>query len=179
MRAGKNIILVGFMGTGKSTVGRLLAKKLQKEFYDTDAEVERVTGLSVKEIFRRYGEVRFRSEEKAALKRLLQGDNRVIATGGGIVLDPENRELMQARGVVVCLTATPEEIYRRVKNNDDRPLLQGVDAWEKLLRLWEERRPIYSLFPLQVKTDGKSREEVVAEIIALLSSQEKEEELEG
>lgn len=139
-----NLVLIGYMGTGKTTVGRKLAKKLGLKFIDTDHEIERVTGMPVNDIFKKLGEVRFRSEEKAAVRRVSREHGQVIATGGGVVLDPENMELLKETGVVVRLLATPETIYDRVKRKKTRPLLQTDDPLQKIKDMLAEREPLYS-----------------------------------
>ena len=99
-----NIILIGFMGTGKTAVGKRLAAILGKSFYDTDQEVEAVTGMTISQLFNKYGEVRFRSEENLAIQRLMKKDNCIIATGGGIILNQQNIDFLAEKGVVICLT---------------------------------------------------------------------------
>jgi len=103
-----NIVLIGFMGTGKTAVGRRLAALLNKSFYDSDQEVENVTGMSIPQLFSRYGEIRFRSEENLIINKLSRYDNCVIATGGGVVLNGENIRMLREKGVIVCLSARPE-----------------------------------------------------------------------
>lgn len=148
----KNIALIGFMGTGKTSVGKKLAQDLGYVFVDTDQEVERVTGLTVAGIFKKHGEIRFRSEESLALKRLLKAEGQVIATGGGIVLKPENVELLKEKTFVVALTARPEVIYQRVEKRGTRPLLKGGDLMERITQLMEERKDAYNFANLVVDT---------------------------
>ncbi len=159
-----NLVLVGFMGTGKTSVGRKLAKKLGMQFVDTDHEIERVTGMTVNEIFKKHGEIRFRSEEKAAVRRVTADDNQVIATGGGVVLDPANVQMLKQNGVVVCLTAAPEIIYDRVKKKKDRPLLQTEKPLETIKRLLAERQPFYEAAGRAVDTSNRSLDEIVEEV---------------
>lgn len=121
----RNIVLIGFMGTGKSTVGRRLAQALSWNFVDTDAEIGDVTELSVSEIFRRYGETRFRSEESIVVTRLAQTEEIVIATGGGTVLNPINWEVLAQNGIIVSLYAPLEVILQRIGHKNDRPLLRS------------------------------------------------------
>ncbi len=152
----KNIALIGFMGTGKTSVGKKLAQDLGYSFVDTDQEVERITGLTVAEIFKKHGEIRFRSEESLALKRLLKAEGQVIATGGGIVLKPENVGLLKEQTFVVALTARPEVIYQRVETRDSRPLLKGGDLMAKIIQLMEERKDAYDFADLVVDTSELS-----------------------
>ncbi len=152
------------MGTGKTTVGRKLAKKLGLKFIDTDQEIERITGLTANTIFKKHGEIRFRSEEKAAVRRITREDNQVIATGGGIVLDPENVQMLKKSGIIVCLVAAPEVIYQRVKRKKTRPLLQTGDPLEIIYRLLKERLPFYRCADEIVDTSNLGLDEVVAEI---------------
>lgn len=124
----RNIYLTGFSGTGKSTVGALVAQRLGFRFVDLDTEIERQAGRSVPEIFKAEGEEAFRRYEAEALRRLGTEGNLVVATGGGVVLRPENRRLMAETGLVVCLEARPETITRRLANlAPTRPLLTGPD----------------------------------------------------
>jgi shikimate kinase len=159
----RNIILVGFMGTGKSTVGKRLAKVLGWSFVDTDAEIGDVTGLNISEIFRRHGETRFRSEERLVVKRLKEREHCIIATGGGTVLDPQNWEDLSKTGVMITLYAPLDEIYERIGHRSDRPLLKG--SREEVQKLWEERQPIYGKADWILDTTDKGIDEVVVEII--------------
>lgn len=161
-----NIILMGFMGTGKSTVGKRLARILGWSFMDTDAEIERLTGLSVSEIFRRHGETRFRSEERLLVKRLKERENCVIATGGGTVLDPQNLEELAQSGVMITLYAPVDEIYERIGYRNDRPLLRGER--EEVEKLWAERQPFYRQADYIIDTTDMGIDEVVQEIIQLI-----------
>lgn len=160
-----NLVLIGFMGTGKTTVGKKVAKELGMEFVDTDKEIEKITGLTVSEIFAKDGEVRFRSEERAAVRRLTQGDNRVIATGGGVVLNPENMALLRAHGVVISLVATPEVIYERVRRKKTRPLLTSSDLLASIEKLLEERADLYREADAAVDTSKMNLLQVRDEVI--------------
>lgn len=168
-----NLVLTGFMGTGKTTVGKKVARELGMEFVDTDKEIEQVTGLAISEIFYRYGEIRFRSEEQAAVRRLAQGDNRVIATGGGVVLNQENMTHLRANGVVVCLAASPEVIYERVRRKKTRPLLATEDPKATIRELLQEREQFYRVADVIVDTSGKNPEQVRDEVIAIFKSRTK------
>lgn len=117
----KNIILIGFMGTGKSSLGRRLARRLGYKFIDTDSAIEKVTGKTVAQIFRKDGEIRFRSEEKLQVRKLSGQSGLVVATGGGTVLDQENVDLLKQNGIFICLRADPEIILQRVKTKSAGP----------------------------------------------------------
>lgn len=162
-----NLVLIGFMGTGKTTVGKKVAKELGMEFVDTDKDVEQVTGLTVKEIFDKFGEVRFRSEEQASVRRLAQGDNRVIATGGGVVLNPGNMDVLRANGVIICLAAEPEVIFERVRRKKTRPLLAAGDLLDNIKKLIQERRDLYRTADATVNTTDMSLQQVRDEVIRL------------
>lgn len=158
------LILTGFMGTGKSAAGRLLAEELGWDFLDLDEEVERAAGKSVARIFAEEGEVRFREREAEALSLALTRTRLVIATGGGVLGRAENRRILAGR-TVVNLGASVQECLRRVRGSPvERPLLSGPDPQAAARRLWEERRPLYAAVPLQVDTTGKSPREVAREI---------------
>jgi shikimate kinase len=138
-----NIIFVGLMGAGKTTVGRTLAKNLKKTFLDTDLEIEKRTGVKIPVIFEMEGEQGFRKRESTVLDELSQRDNVVLATGGGAVLDEHNRALMKQRGLVVYLRADIHDLYMRTRNDKNRPLLQTADPQQKLRQLFEIRDPLY------------------------------------
>lgn len=161
-RSEQNIVVTGFMGTGKTTVGQYLAKRLERPFIDTDAEIERRAGRSIADIFTRDGEAVFRRSE-ARLCRFYAGQRRlVIATGGGMLADPRNRAVMLASGFVVCLDASPDTIRERLAGETGRPLFSG--DWEALLAA---RQPAYAEIPFHVNTDGQPPEAVAEEVLAL------------
>ena len=159
-----NLVLVGFMGTGKTTVGIKLARKFDMKFVDTDHEIEHATGMSVNDIFEKYSEVRFRSEEKAAVRRVTREQGQVIATGGGVVLDPENMEMLKQNGVIVCLAARPEVIYHRVKRRKTRPLLQTENPLQTITELLSLRIPFYALADYTVDTSDLLLDEVTVQV---------------
>jgi len=139
----EHVLLVGMMGSGKSTVGRIVASRLRRPFLDSDADVERRTGKSVPEIFAERGERAFRAEERAALGTVLAcGVPSVVAVAGGAVLDPEVRRRVRSAGVVVWLDVAPSALFRRIGNGAGRPLL-GTDPAGTLARLDSIRRPVY------------------------------------
>ena len=159
-----NLILVGFMGTGKSYLGSLVAKALLLDFVDLDKVIEENTRESIKSFFKLYGEPAFRNKETNMLKKNLEKKHQVIAVGGGAILRIENRQHMLEKGRVVCLTATIDTLWHRLKNDQSRPLITGKEAKEKLRLLLEERRDIYDSFAWKVSTDNKTAKECVEEI---------------
>lgn len=138
-----NIFLVGLMGAGKTSVGRLLAKRLGKQFVDSDHEIEARTGVRIPVIFEIEGEAGFRQRESATLQELTAGHDLVLATGGGAVLDPRNREVLKSRGTVVYLRASVDELWNRTKHDRNRPLLQTPDPRGRLTELMAQRDPLY------------------------------------
>ncbi len=139
-----NIIFIGLMGAGKTTVGRQLAKQLGKTFYDTDHEVEKRTGVKIPVIFDLEGEAGFRKREAAVIEELVHQTNIILATGGGAVLAEENRKVLKENGCVIYLRATVNDLYKRMRHDKQRPLLQNVDIKAKLETLYQERNPIYT-----------------------------------
>ncbi|MDI6812328.1 MAG: shikimate kinase [Desulfitobacteriaceae bacterium] len=171
MDPNKNIVLIGFMGTGKSTVGKRLAKSLDWKFVDTDVAIEELTGLSVVELFRLHGETRFRSEEALLVQRLSEQRGCVFATGGGTVLNSENWAFLAQHGVLVQLYATVETILERVgARPNTRPLLKG--SRERIEALWQARQEIYARADMIVDTTDKDVDEVAGEILSRLEGQE-------
>jgi shikimate kinase len=136
------LILVGLPGSGKSTVGRQLARRLGLQFNDSDHAIEQRLGCSIASFFEHEGEAAFRDVEEAVIAELCAQDG-VIATGGGAVLRPANRERLRASGHVVYLSSTPEDVFRRVRHDKGRPLLQVDDPMKKLRELYAERDPLY------------------------------------
>lgn len=160
-----NIFLVGPMGSGKSAVGRQLARMLQREFFDSDAEIEARTGVDIPFIFEKEGEAGFRRREREVIAALTALDRIVLATGGGAVLDPENRTALASRGLVVYLDASVDQQLERTRLSSHRPLLDTPDPAEQLARLMRERGPLYrELAALTVVTDGRMVREVAQEI---------------
>lgn len=160
----KNIVLIGFMGVGKSTLGRRLAKQLGYKFIDTDSIIEEVTGKTVEQIFRTDGEIRFRSEEKLLVRKLAGQTGLVIATGGGMVLDQENVELLKQNGVLIGLHADPQVIMQRVKNKRRRPLLSKGNLFENIIRLTKEREGAYDIAEFTLDTGKLTYDEMLQEI---------------
>lgn len=137
------ITLVGMPGCGKSTVGRHLARQLGLDFADSDAEIEQQIGCSIRDYFDREGEAAFREHEHRVIDRLTRGDRLVLATGGGAVLRPDNRDTLHGRCTCFYLRTTPEELARRLRHDTQRPLLQGGNPLFKLRTLYRERDPLY------------------------------------
>lgn len=162
-----NIVLIGFMGTGKSVAGRRLARRLNRDFIDMDQEIEKFLGMSISEVFARFGEVRFRSEEHLMVRRLAEMENKVISTGGGVVLNPENMRLLRKNGIIVALTADPEVVFRRVSGNRRRPLLARADL-ETVRERMEARAPYYRNADIVVDSSEGTPEDTVEEILRAL-----------
>jgi len=162
----RNIILIGPMGSGKSTIGNIIARRLNREFMDSDHFIEKRTGVDIARIFDIEGEQGFRDRESNALRELLSENNRVIATGGGSVLRDENRQLLKQKGYIVFLDTTVIQQLQRLRRDKKRPLLQTENPRERLETLLLERRPIYlDLADLVVKTDKRMARRLAADII--------------
>jgi len=166
-REALNVALYGFMGVGKSTVGKALSERLGYGFVDMDEMIERRAGVKIKDMFAAEGEKRFRALEKEVAKEVAEKDRHVIACGGGAVLDPENAEALRSNSVLILLTASIDEIVERTRDNDERPLLNVDDAQaEALLR---ERMPLYlEAADLVMDTTGASPTQLAAEIAVAL-----------
>jgi shikimate kinase len=162
----RNVFLIGPMGSGKSAVGRLLARLLDAPFYDSDAEIERRTGVDISYIFEREGEVGFREREREVIDELTRVEPVVLATGGGAVLRPENRRYLAERGHVVYLQTSVEQQVHRVRHAKHRPLLANVDPEAKLEQLMRDRASLYlSIADSTVTTDGRKVQYVAEEIL--------------
>ena len=165
-----NIVLIGFMGTGKSTIARELAKTRQMNIVEMDEEIVRRRGKSIADIFKEEGEEYFRDLETALLKELQTKEHQVISCGGGAVLREENVRVMKKNGCVVLLTALPQTIYERVKNNTDRPILQGNMNVEYIASLMEKRREKYEkASDIVIATDGKNVSQICEEMLQKLA----------
>jgi len=162
----RSIVLIGMMGVGKSSIGRRLGARLGIPFVDADAEIERAAGMSITDIFARHGEAAFRSGEARVIARLLNGGPQVLATGGGAVMNPATRALIQERGVSIWLSAELELLLRRIsKRKVERPMLQTADPAATLRELLAAREPIYAQADLTVQSRDVPHDAVVAEII--------------
>lgn len=164
------------MGAGKTTIGRLIAKQLGMEFYDSDFEIERRTGVKIPLIFELEGQEGFRKREAAVIEELSQLDNIVMATGGGAVLLPENRAFLKNNGTVIYLRANPHDLWQRTRNDKTRPLLQGGDIKQTLEKLYVERNPIYTeLANYIVDTGAQSAADITNHIEQMLQAQQAKE----
>jgi len=161
----KNIILTGFMGTGKTAVAKELSRLLNLKMVDIDNEIEKAEGITINEIFKRYGESKFRGIETEMIKKISSEKNLIISTGGGVVLREENIRMLKENGIIICLIATPETIFERTKNNSDRPLLQVSDPLKKIKELLEFRMPFYKKADIIINTEGKTPLQIAEEII--------------
>ena len=162
----ENIILIGFMGVGKTSLGKLLASKLGRAFIDLDEKIERDSNMTIPQIFEMHGEKYFRELEKAAVREVTVRKNLVIATGGGTVKDEENLQLLKNSGVIICLTADAEEIFRRTEKRGERPVLDGGgnERLETIKKLLAEREKFYSQADFKIDTTEWSPLQIVNEI---------------
>ncbi|ABC32619.1 Shikimate kinase [Hahella chejuensis KCTC 2396] len=175
VKAKKNVVLVGPMGTGKTTIGKLLAKELQFEFVDSDREIEARCGADIPWIFDVEGEVGFRGREKSVIADLSQRDAVVIATGGGAVVDPDNQIALKENGFIVYLHTSVEQQYQRTRKDRKRPLLRSEDPLSVLKKLMSVREPIYrSIADLIISTDSKRPKGVVRDIVKTLRASREE-----
>jgi shikimate kinase len=160
----KNIVITGFMGTGKTAVGRELARLLDMRLIDLDAEIEASRDMPINEIFKEFGEQVFREIETDVIKKLSRNKEVIISTGGGAVLKEENMEALRETGIIVCLMASPETILRRTRAVNDRPLLQVENPLEKIRELLDFRKPYYEKADIMIATDLKTPLQVAEEI---------------
>ncbi|MBT8041554.1 MAG: shikimate kinase [Kiritimatiellales bacterium] len=150
----KNIVLVGFMGSGKTTVGRLLSETTGMPLVDMDTLIEERTGKTINEIFAEDGEPHFRALERELVQELAAGENQIISTGGGIVLNSDNIADFEKNGLVVCLLADAASVLERVQHDSSRPLLAG-DKQARILELLETRKPLYEAVTHRIDTSGR------------------------
>lgn len=166
-----NVFLVGMMGAGKTTIGRILARNLGKTFRDADHEIEAHTGVRVAVIFEIEGEAGFRRREAEMLAALAALDDQVLATGGGVVLDPCNRELLRARGCVVYLHAPPKELWERTRRDKNRPLLRTEDPRARIEELYAIRDPLYrEIADIVVESGRQSANSLVSQLAGRLEA---------
>ncbi len=164
-----NIFLVGLMGAGKSTVGRQLAKALGRDFYDSDKEIEKRTGVSISWIFEMEGEVGFRNREQKVIDDLTKLKDIVLATGGGAILSEDNRRCLRSRGQVIYLSTSVEQLFRRTVKDKTRPLLQEDDPKKQITELLALREPLYrDVADIELRTGDQSIQHVVSGLIKKL-----------
>jgi len=168
-----NLYLIGFMGTGKTSVGRELSRQLKREFLEIDELIEAGEGKPITAIFKNYGEQFFRARERAVLQEISLKSDLVVSCGGGIVIRRKNRELMKTSGKVICLYADPEAVYKRVKDCADRPLLNVPDPEIRIKELLEQRAAFYQDADFTVDTTFLTVAEVVAVIREKLKDDQK------
>lgn len=161
----KNIVLTGLMGSGKTTVGKVLANKLTKKFIDTDELIEKQEKISINEIFSSFGESCFRTLETEMIKKVCKSQNQIISTGGGIVEKPENIKILKKKSVVFYLYAPVEELFERIKNEKNRPLLNNDAPKWALEKLFQKRESLYEQCDVKIETSGKSIDQITEEII--------------
>lgn len=161
-----NVILTGFMGTGKTSLGKLLATKLGRPFVDIDKKIETEQKLSIPKIFELYGEEHFRELERIAVKELCERRGLIIATGGGTIKDEENLRLLKDSGIMICLTTEPEEIFARTARRGERPVLDGGgnERLETIKKLLAERKKFYDRADYQVDTTNWSPIQIIDDI---------------
>lgn len=162
----KNIFFVGFMGAGKSTVARNLQKRLKMNLVEMDERIEKEQGMTIPEIFEKYGESRFRDLESELILTIGKEGNTIVSCGGGVVVRPENIDYMKKNGMVIFLSAKPETVFDRVKDSTNRPILNGNMNVEYIGELMEKRRALYeAAADVKISTDGKSIDEITDEVI--------------
>ncbi len=165
-----NLILIGFMGTGKSTIARQLSKQLDMPFFEMDEMIVQKEGMEISDIFKEKGEDYFRNVETTLLKNLLQKERGILSCGGGIVLRDENIQAMKNHGTVILLTATPETIFKRVKHNQSRPVLNGKKNINDITKLMKERESRYQMAAdITISTDDKSLSQICEEITTIVT----------
>jgi shikimate kinase len=165
----KPIALIGMMGVGKTSIGRRLAQRLQIPFVDADQEIVDAAGLSIPEIFEKFGEAHFRDGERRVIARLFDGKRKIIATGGGAFVNEETRQLMLERAIVIWLDADIDTLVERTARKGDRPLLANGDAREILTKLAQERNPLYAQAHVHVKSQSTPHEATLDAILKALS----------
>jgi shikimate kinase len=165
----KNIYLIGFMGAGKTSVGRVLAKKLRRDFSDLDELIEAEYGKTISRIFSEHGEDFFRDLESKKLQSVSKNSGQIVATGGGIVLRQVNWDAMQNGGITVYLKASPDALWGRIKNDTARPLLQVEKPFEKVIELLSMRMPLYEKADVIIGTEDTSPDNIADDIISRIN----------
>ena len=161
----RSIVLIGLMGVGKTAVGKRLAHHLRLPFVDADHEIELAAGMTISEIFERFGEAHFRDGERRVIARLIDGTAKVIATGGGAFMNEETRALILKETIAVWIDADIATLADRVSRRDNRPLLKGRNAFEVLSELAKVRNPVYALAPIHIKSQSSPHDDTVAAIV--------------
>jgi len=161
----RNLVLVGLMGAGKSAIGRLVAQQLGLPFIDTDTEIERVSRMTISELFAAYGEEEFRALETRVIKRLLRGGPRVVSTGGGAFINEKTRKQIERGGLSVWLNADLDVLWERVNKRDHRPLLKTENPKQTLKDLMDKRYPIYALADMTVQSRDVRKEVIANEVM--------------
>jgi shikimate kinase len=169
--ADTNLYLVGFMGTGKTSVGRAAAVRLGFQFLDSDHEIERQQGRTVTQIFAEQGEAAFRALEREFIKSGHPSARHVVACGGGLVVPPGMAELLKTKGVVICLHASPETVFRRTQTSRHRPLLDVPDPLARIRELLAAREPAYRRAGTVLLTDGRTQSDIVAHVLRAYRSE--------
>lgn len=169
-RERSNIVLTGFMATGKSSVGRGVAARLGYQFVDLDDWIEAEAGMRIPEIFSTRGEAAFRALESRMVERAARRTGCVVATGGGAIVNPRNLEALKRSGIVIALTADPHTILSRLGAGEDRPMLWGGPKAERIRQLMQERASAYAQADLTVDTSARSVDEVVEQVLELLAA---------
>ena len=165
----RNIVFVGLMGAGKSAIGRMVAQQLKVSFIDTDVEIERVSRMTIAELFATYGEEEFRALETRVIKRLLRGGPKVISTGGGAFINDNTRRHITRGGISLWLKADLEVLWERVNKRDHRPLLKTENPKATLAALMEKRYPIYAEADLTIESRDVRKEIIVTEVLAAIA----------
>lgn len=167
-----NVILIGPMGSGKTTIGRLLARELNRPFFDADSELEKRTGVNIPWIFDVEGEAGFRKRETSIIEKLTEKKNIILATGGGAILKEENRNFIKSRGVVIYLSVSIDSQIERTSQNQNRPLLQVEDIKKQLQKLHQIRHPLYeSIADFHIATDKHSINNIVTQCLEYLANE--------
>lgn len=167
----KNIVLIGFMGCGKSLTSNKLAEILNRKVISTDKLVEQKEGQSIAEIFKKSGEGYFRKVEKEIIKKISGQDGMIIDCGGGVVMDAENMVNLKENGLVIYLSASPESIYNNVKRRSHRPLLDVADPQLKITELLEERKPYYEKADVTVNADHRTINQIAEDVLKVLADE--------
>lgn len=165
----ENIILIGFMGCGKTTIGEKLAYKLNYNFVDSDKQLQKEAGISINDIFKLYGENYFRKLENSIISSIAKLKKQVIATGGGIIKNENNIKLLKKSGIILYLKASPEHIYNNIKNDTSRPLLQCEDKLAKIKELLGEREKLYQMYcDISIEVSNHSIDNIINQIIGFI-----------